>query len=108
MYTLLQLALYNGTGCPSAVCVPCFTSPVSYLPSVYKTVHFGDKIMKIGQEVSVIDFYMFKPGTIMYHHFQNTLYELRHDKTKKMSVCPAKTQISLGIRLVRSESSLSP
>ena len=33
--------------------------------------------------------------------------ELRHDKTNKMSVRPAKTQISLGIRPVWSESSLS-
>ena len=31
----------------------------------------------------------------------------RHDKTKKMALCPAKTQISLVIRLVWSESSLS-
>ena len=37
------------------------------------------------------------------HHKQ---YELRHDKTNKMSVRPAKTQISLGIRPVWSESSL--
>ena len=34
------------------------------------------------------------------------LFEPRHDKTNKMSVRPAKTQISLGIRLVWSESSL--
>ena len=33
--------------------------------------------------------------------------EPRHDKTNKMSVRPAKTQISLGIHLVWSESSLS-
>ena len=33
--------------------------------------------------------------------------ELRHDKTNKMTVRPAKTQISLGIRLVWSESLLS-
>ena len=33
-------------------------------------------------------------------------YEPRHDKTNKMSVRPAKTQISLGIRLVWLESSL--
>ena len=32
--------------------------------------------------------------------------ELQHDKTSKMRVRPAKTQISLGIRPVRSESSL--
>ena len=36
-----------------------------------------------------------------------TLYEPRHDKTNKMDVRPAKTQISLGIRPVWSESSLS-
>ena len=30
--------------------------------------------------------------------------ELRHDKTSKVTVCPAKTQISLGIRPVWSES----
>ena len=34
------------------------------------------------------------------------LYEPRHDKTNKMSVRPAKTQISLGIRPVWSESLL--
>ena len=34
-------------------------------------------------------------------------YEPRHNKTNKMSVRPAKTQISLGIRPVWSESSLS-
>ena len=35
------------------------------------------------------------------------VYEPRHDKTNKMAVRPAKTQISLGIRPVWSESSLS-
>ena len=34
-------------------------------------------------------------------------YEPRHDKTNKMAVRPTKTQISLGIRPVWSESSLS-
>ena len=34
-------------------------------------------------------------------------YELPHDKTNKMTVCPAKTRISLGIRPVWSESLLS-
>ena len=38
---------------------------------------------------------------------QSALLEPRHDKTNKMSVCPAKTQISLGIRPVWSGSSLS-
>ena len=36
-----------------------------------------------------------------------TEYEPPHDKINKMSVHPAKTQISLGIRPVWSESSLS-
>ena len=31
---------------------------------------------------------------------QSTQYEPRHDKTNKVTVCPAKTQISLGIRPV--------
>ena len=35
-----------------------------------------------------------------------SLFEPRRDKTNKMSVRQAKTQISLGIRPVRSESSL--
>ena len=34
----------------------------------------------------------------MYHH--NNTFESRHDKTNKMTVRPAKTQISLGIRPV--------
>ena len=38
---------------------------------------------------------------------RENLHEPRHDKTNKMSVRPAKTQISLGIRPVWSESSLS-
>ena len=38
---------------------------------------------------------------------ENSLYEPQHDKTNKMSVRPAKTQISLGIRPVGLESSLS-
>ena len=38
--------------------------------------------------------------------FTKVSFEPRHDKTNKMSVRPAKTQISLGIRPVWSESSL--
>ena len=42
------------------------------------------------------------------HEFLSGLrYEPPHDKTNKMAVRPAKTQISLGIRLFWSESSLS-
>ena len=39
-------------------------------------------------------------------YIMNSVDELRHDKTNKMSVRPAKTRISLGIRQVWSESSL--
>ena len=38
--------------------------------------------------------------------FVNLPYEPRHDKTNKVTVRPAKTQISLGIHPVWSESSL--
>ena len=38
--------------------------------------------------------------------FTNKKFEPPRDKTNKMTVCPAKTQISLGIRPVWSESSL--
>ena len=41
------------------------------------------------------------------HLFMIIIFEPRHDKTNKMAVRPAKTQISLGIRPVWSESSLS-
>ena len=39
--------------------------------------------------------------------WKQSLFEPRHDKTIKMAVRPAKTRISLGIRPVWSESSLS-
>ena len=52
-----------------------------------------------------------KTTLLVYHVIINghtkRKYEPRHDKTNKMSVRPAKTQISLGIRPVWSESSLS-
>ena len=41
-----------------------------------------------------------------YDEWLITTYELPHDKTNIMTVRPVKTQISLGIRLVWSESSL--
>ena len=40
------------------------------------------------------------------HGLEQPIYEPPHDKTNKMTVCPAKTQISLGIRPVWSESLL--
>ena len=53
----------------------------------------------------------FKTGVARLQHSRpsipSNLFEPRHDKTNKMSVCLSKTQISLGIRPVWSESSLS-
>ena len=40
------------------------------------------------------------------HHFNAKQYEPPHDKTNKMTMRPAKIQISLGIRPVWSETSL--
>ena len=50
--------------------------------------------------------------TVIYLFYVNLTIQLSqfeppHDKTNEMSVCPAKTQISLGIRPVWSESSVS-
>ena len=44
-------------------------------------------------------------GWSMFGHYE--IYEPPHDKTNKVNVRPAKTRISLGIRQVWSESSLS-
>ena len=42
----------------------------------------------------------FKGRVYMYlGYLSQSVYEPRHDKTNKMAVCPAKTQISLGIRV---------
>ena len=55
--------------------------------------------------------YVPKSDTQRFHSWSHSLiiiikYEPQHDKTNKMNVCPAKTQISLGICPVWSESSL--
>ena len=54
---------------------------------------------------------LFKWNRKLYHRAlnsdnNNTIFEPRHDKTNNVSVRPAKTQLSLGIRPVWSESSL--
>ena len=46
------------------------------------------------------------PRTCCRSSSRASIYESPHDKTNEMAVPPAKTQISLGIRPVRSESSL--
>ena len=51
-----------------------------------------------GHSIALTDFYDLPLDKVI------KSFELRHDKTNKMSVRPAKTQISLGIRPVWSES----
>ena len=58
---------------------------------------------KCHRDVSIIK----KPFNAVSHLTCFDLIEPRHDKTNKVSVRPAKTQLSLGIRPVWSESSLS-
>ena len=41
-----------------------------------------------------------QPAAVIPYKRISTLFEPRHDKTNKMAVPPAKTQISLGIRPV--------
>ena len=48
----------------------------------------------------------FSPTPARCHQLYQGMYELQHDKTNKVTVRPAKTQISLGIRPVWSKSSL--
>ena len=52
-------------------------------------------------------FCSYGPISITHHIIWDKQNELQYDKTNKVSVCPAKTQISLGISPVWSESSLS-
>ena len=65
----------------------------------YETFHFVCLILLL------VLMFLFGPV----HHWESWtgLYEPRHDKTNKVSVRPAKTQISLGICPVWSESLLS-
>ena len=56
-------------------------------------------------DISRRDKYWIKPKMSECKNFLEK-YEPRHDKTNKVTVRPAKTQISLGIRPVRSESLL--
>ena len=77
--------------------------------------------MLIDLKAFSFDFFIFKCSCSLIHvaeqgmtlliclvlmHVHAHACEPRHDKTNKMSVRPAKTQISLGIHPVRSESSL--
>ena len=53
------------------------------------------------------DLFFCVPRPVSLRYSQNQIFEPRHDKANKVRVCPGKTQISLGIRPVWSESSLS-
>ena len=63
-------------------------SPDMALPSDFHT-DFKDKVRNSKTPPDIWE--------LIYQTWLNT-YEPRHDKTNKMSVHPAKTQISLGIR----------
>ena len=56
---------------------------------------------------TLMDFLLLEESSRMLKRLAYNIYEPRHDKTNKMSVRPAKTRISLGIRPVWSESSMS-
>ena len=71
----------------SSVASENFSTPILFILSIYLGVG--------GDENLIINFLWSKRN------------ELRHDKTNKMGVHPAKTQISLDIRPVWSKSSLS-
>ena len=45
-------------------------------------------------------FFRFQTGCLCFHLISEIINEKGHDKTNKMSVLPAKTQISLGMRPV--------
>ena len=75
----------------------CFV--VAWLNFVFSW-KFSSFILKLYTEIH------FKPYQLLMRYMLSK-YEPWHDKTNEVSVRPAKTQISLGIRPVWSESSLS-
>ena len=57
----------------------------------------------LSKKTTTTKHFIMKMLTILYLHLKfknNNKIEPRHDKTNKMTVCQAKTQISLGIRPV--------
>ena len=70
------------------------------------STEFWADISKISQHHLVKFFSWISGRENLCIYFYSTWFEPRHDKTNKMSVLPAKTRISLGIRPVWSESSL--
>ena len=81
---------------------PDQTVPRSSLISVYTVYH---SVCIIWTHYSVVKWYC-SNYRIITAILWVSKFELQHDKTNKMSVCPAKTQVSLGICPVWSESSL--
>ena len=76
-------------------CKTFFSTPVSKCDSVYQK-----RLIKLKLE----EFYLL--FMTIYAYFAYTGYEPPRDKTNKVSVCPANTQIRLGVRPVWSESLL--
>ena len=61
----------------------------------YKTIYLSLPIV-----IVIFFFFRFQTGCLCFHLISEIITETRHDKTNKMSVRPAKTQISLGMRPV--------
>ena len=83
---------------PISKCNPC---DVGLLTSLVETAtHHIENQLRLSKNCALAQSWQCLPGLL-------TQYEPRHDKTNKVSVRPAKTQISLGIRPVWWKSSLA-
>ena len=83
---LLQNALVHGFLFDSISDVVTVTSPVGCILGTLKSVTFDDTTYKVKEYLGML--------------LISLICEPRHDKTNKVTVRPAKTQVSLGIRPV--------
>ena len=72
-----------------------------FLLEFYICIHFTRTLNSRGFKFANIS-----ENKVLANNSESTIKEPPHDKTNKMTVCPAKTQISLGIHPVWSESLL--
>ena len=101
---------------PIILSIPVCPFPTLILKTFLLLCYEGEKKKKKNEPVHVkraLTIYTNREGSGKPVHktaqpslFAHTIYEPRHDKTNKATVRPAKTQNSLGIRPVWSESSL--
>ena len=84
-----------------SICDPVYSSDILKVPSDLKKRRptYLPNLILMGRSIANKD--IFKDGlTVMMLSFRTILDEPRHDKTNKMNVRPAKTQISPGIHPV--------